>query len=210
LDVQKCKTIVYLSIACKTIQRQFCAIILFKQNLMALKSFKASTPKSLINWTGKKITGTHSGTIKLSDGNLDVEDGKIVGGSFDIATHSIVVTDIEDPKTNAQFAGHLFSEDFFAVDKFPTANFTIMNVIPVNGNISKIDGLLTIKGITHSLSFEASVEVQENTISAAGEIIVDRTKYGIKFGSGNFFKGLGDTLIYNDFKLDLNLVAIAN
>jgi len=177
---------------------------------MALKNFKANTKKSLINWTGEKITGFHTGTINLSSGNLEVEDGKIVSGSFDIDTRSIVITDIEDPETNAQFAGHLFSDDFFAVDKFPTANFTITNVTPIDGNSSKIDGLLTIKGITHSLSFESKVDVQENEVSAAGEIIVDRTKYGMKFRSGNFFKSLGDTLIYNEFKLDLNLLALLN
>ena len=177
---------------------------------MALKNFKANTKKSLINWTGKKITGSHTGTINLSSGNLEVQDGKIVSGSFDIDTRSIVITDIEDPATNAQFAGHLFSDDFFAVDKFPIANFTITNVTPGDGNSSKIDGLLTIKGITHSLSFESKVDVQENEVSAAGEIIVDRTKYGMKFRSGNFFTGLGDTLIYNEFKLDLNLFALLN
>jgi len=131
---------------------------------MALKKFKANTKKSLIKWTGKKVTGVHAGTVNLSSGNLEVEDGQIVGGEFDIDTRSIVVTDIEDAETNAQFAGHLFSDDFFAVEKFP----------------------------------------------AVGEIIVDRTKYDIKFRSGNFFKNLGDNLIYNDFKLHLTLVALLN
>jgi len=177
---------------------------------MAIKNFKASTNKSLINWVGKKITGIHTGTIKLSSGILEVENGEIIGGNFDINTQSILVTDIDDPKSNAQFAGHLFSDDFFSVEKFPTANFTIINTSVLNGNTCKIDGLLTIKGITHSLSFEANVNMDENTITAAGSIVVDRTKYGIKYGSGNFFKGLGDSLIYNEFTLDLNLIANAD
>lgn len=177
---------------------------------MALKKFKANTGISLIRWTGKKITGTHNGTINLSDGFIEVDDGKITGGSFDIDTRSIVITDIKDEQTNAQFAGHLFSDDFFAVDKFPSANFTIMNVTPSESNRSNIEGLLTIKGITHSLSFEATIDMQEKAISATGDIIVDRTKYDIKFRSGNFFKGLGDTLIYNDFTLSLSLIAFAN
>jgi len=177
---------------------------------MALKNFKANTKKSLIKWTGKKVTGVHAGTVNLSSGNLEVEDGQIVGGEFDIDTRSIVVTDIEDAETNAQFAGHLFSDDFFAVEKFPVAKFSIINVTPIDENCIRIDGLLTIKGITHSLSFESTVELQENTILAVGEIIVDRTKYDIKFRSGNFFKNLGDNLIYNDFKLHLTLVALLN
>lgn len=177
---------------------------------MALKNFKADTKKSLINWTGKKITGFHTGTINLFDGNLEIENGKIVGGNFNINTRSIAITNIDDPKTNAQFAGHLFSDDFFAVNKFPTANFTIINSTAIDEKTNKIDGLLTIKGITHALSFDAAVNAGENTISAEGKIIVDRTKYGIKFGSGNFFKALGDNLIYNDFTLDLHLIAMLN
>jgi polyisoprenoid-binding protein YceI len=177
---------------------------------MAIKKFIADPGKSSINWTGKKVTGSHTGTIGLAGGSLEVETGKIISGSFVIDTHSIVITDIEDPSTNAQFAGHLFSDDFFAVDKFPTANFTITNTSPIDGDQNRIDGLLTIKGITHALSFDATVDLYENGISAAGAIIVDRTKYDMKFRSGNFFKDLGDTLIYNEFKLDLHIVAILN
>jgi len=177
---------------------------------MALKIFKANTKKSLIKWTGKKITGAHTGTISISSGNLEVEDGRIVGGDFDIDTRSIVITDIEDPEMNAQFANHLFSDDFFSVEKFPIASFTITNVTPMEGNSSRIDGLLTIKGITHSLSFDSKVDIQGNAVAAVGEIIVDRTKYEMKFRSGNFFKNLGDNLIYNEFKLQLNLEALMN
>ncbi len=165
---------------------------------MAVKNFKTNTNKSLISWTGRKITGRHTGTIHIAD------------GSFDIDTRTIMVTDIEDAATRAQFAGHLFADDFFAVDKFPTANFTIVNATPLAANKFRIDGQLTIKGITHSLSFEATVYLQGNTVAATGEIVVDRTKYGMKFGSGNFFTGLGDSLIYNEFILDLDLVATLN
>jgi len=177
---------------------------------MALKIFKANINKSLITWKGKKITGSHTGTIGLYGGKLEVENGNIVSGSFDIDTRSITITDIGDPKTKEQFSSHLFSDDFFAVDKYPSSNYTIINATLLGGNIYRIDGLLTIKGITHSLSFDASVNLSENVVSATGEITIDRTKYGMKFGSGNFFRGLGDSLIYNDFTLDLSLVAILN
>jgi hypothetical protein len=40
-------------------------------------------------------------------------------------------------------------------------------------------------------------------------MIVDRTQFDMKFRSGNFFKGLGDTLIYNDFELDVHITAKA-
>ena len=40
-------------------------------------------------------------------------------------------------------------------------------------------------------------------------ILVDRTKYDMKFRSGNFFQNLGDTLIYNDFELNVTVSAKA-
>ena len=40
-------------------------------------------------------------------------------------------------------------------------------------------------------------------------MVIDRTQFDIKFRSGNFFKDLGDTLIYNDFELNVNITAKA-
>ena len=51
------------------------------------------------------------------------------------------------------------------------------------------------------------VKKNENDLNASGKIIIDRTKYDMKFRSGNFFTNLGDTLIYNEFELDVNLTA---
>jgi hypothetical protein len=39
--------------------------------------------------------------------------------------------------------------------------------------------------------------------------VIDRTKYGMRFRSGNFFKDLGDTLIYNEFELNVSITAKA-
>jgi hypothetical protein len=39
--------------------------------------------------------------------------------------------------------------------------------------------------------------------------VIDRTKYEMKFRSGNFFKDLGDNLIYNDFEINVSVTAKA-
>jgi hypothetical protein len=67
--------------------------------------------------------------------------------------------------------------------------------------------VLTIKGNSHPVSFDAHVERSENRVTATGKITIDRTKFGIKFRSGNFFKDLGDTLIYNNFDLTVSIAA---
>jgi len=171
---------------------------------MENQKFKIVSTQSNIDWIGKKITGSHNGIIAVKEGELILNNGKLTGGKFIIDTTSIKILDITDPATNAQFAGHLASDDFFSIDKYPEASLTITSV---SGN--HVEGNLTIKGITHPVGFDAAVNTNGNTLIATGKLVVDRTKYEMKFRSGNFFKDLGDTLIYNDFELNVSVTAKA-
>ncbi|OIV40115.1 YceI family protein [Flavobacterium johnsoniae] len=172
-------------------------------------NFEIVSSNSSVEWTGRKVTGAHNGTIGIKNGNFIFNDGKINGGNIVIDTTSIKILDVTDPATNTQFAGHLASDDFFSIEKFPTAVFDILSVKEISSSTYYLEGNLTIKDITHSAGFEAEVKNDSNSISFAGKLIIDRTKYDIKFRSGNFFKDLGDTLIYNDFELDFNITAEA-
>lgn len=171
---------------------------------MKQQKFDIVVAQSNINWTGRKVTGAHNGTIELKKGELTLTDGKISAGNFIIDTASIKIVDITDPATNAQFAGHLASDDFFSTTTYPEAYFQITAVLD-----DHISGNLTIKDITHPVSFDAQITVADDNLIAAGKIIIDRTKYDIRFRSGNFFKDLGDTLIYNDFELSIIITAKA-
>jgi polyisoprenoid-binding protein YceI len=166
--------------------------------------FEISSTQSKIEWVGRKVTGSHNGTIAIKKGELILNDGKLIGGKFNVDTTSIKVLDITDPATNAQFAGHLDSDDFFSSQKFPEAT---LEIISVTGN--HVEGNLTIKGITHVVGFDAVINVSEDLVTASTKLVIDRTKYEMKFRSGNFFMNLGDTLIYNDFELNVNVTAKA-
>jgi polyisoprenoid-binding protein YceI len=176
---------------------------------MKKQNFKITAAQSSIDWTGRKITGAHNGTIAIKEGFLVLNDGKLISGKFIVDTTSIKILDVTDPNTNAQFAGHLASDDFFASEKYPEAVFVIASATTVRNNFYSIKGDLTIKGIIHPITFEAKLNIIDDLITAYGKIVIDRTKYGMKFRSGNFFKDLGDTLIYNDFDLDVSIVAKA-
>ena len=168
------------------------------------QNFEIAVAQSNIDWTGRKVTGSHVGTIGIKQGKLSVADGKLTSGDFIIDTTSIRILDITDPGYNAQFAGHLASDDFFSSTQYPEARFKITAV-----NNNHIEGDLTIKGITHSIGFYADINIAGDTLTASGQMVVDRTKYEMKFRSGNFFKDLGDNLIYNDFELNINITAKA-
>jgi len=171
---------------------------------MENQKFKIVSTQSNIDWVGKKVTGAHNGTIAVKEGELILNDGELSSGKIIVDVASIKILDITDPATNAQFFGHLASDDFFSTEKYPEATLAITSV---SGN--HVEGNLTIKGITHPIGFDVAVNVNGNQLTAAGKLVIDRTKYGIKFRSGNFFKDLGDTLIYNDFELNVSITAKA-
>lgn len=174
---------------------------------METQIFKIAGAQSNVNWIGKKVTGAHNGTIAIKEGSFIVNDGKLSGGNVVIDTTSIIILDVTDPATNAQFAGHLASDDFFSIEKFPTASLEITQVTQQTAGSSHIKGNLTIKGINHPVEFTLDTTISESMLHASGKILIDRTKYDMKFRSGNFFTNLGDTLIYNEFELNVNLTA---
>ena len=171
---------------------------------MENQKFQIISTQSNIDWVGRKVTGAHNGTIAVKEGELILNDGKLSGGKIIVDVASIKILDITDPATNAQFAGHMASDDFFSIEKYPEATLEITSVL---GN--HVGGNLTIKGITHPVGFDVAVNVNGNQLTVTGKLAVDRTKYEMKFRSGNFFKDLGDTLIYNDFELNVSITAKA-
>jgi len=170
-------------------------------------TYNVDVNSSTIVWTGYKVTGKHTGTVKVKNGNLTWDAGKLTGGSFEIDMNSITDTDLEGEYAG-KLVGHLKSDDFFGVAKFPTSKFVITKAIPqdTKGNY-KIVGNLTIKEKTNEVKFLAVVSESNGTINASGKITVDRSEYDVRFGSGSFFDGLGDKTIYDEFDLQVSLVA---
>lgn len=171
---------------------------------MENQKFEIVTTQSNIDWVGRKVTGAHHGTIAIKKGELILHDSKLAGGKIIVDVASIKILDITDAATNAQFAGHLASPDFFSTEKYPES---ILEITSVSGN--HVEGNLTIKGITHPVGFDVSVNVGGNHLTATGKLVIDRTRYEMKFRSGSFFKDLGDNLIYNEFELNVHVTAKA-
>ncbi|GAB3977405.1 YceI family protein [Spirosoma terrae] len=170
-------------------------------------TYKVDTQKSILNWNGKKVTGEHSGTVKLSEGTLAVDGGKLTGGTFSFDMNSITCTDLTDAGYNAKFIGHMKSEDFFNTAKFPTSTFKITKVTPKGGDAYDITGNMTIKGITNAVTFPATVKATAAGVEASGKATLDRTKYDIRYGSKSFFENIGDKAIYDDFVVEMKVVA---
>jgi polyisoprenoid-binding protein YceI len=169
-------------------------------------AYKVDAAKSVVKWHAKKVTGEHFGTIGLASGALNVDGTKIIGGTFEIDMTSIKCTDLTDAGYNAKLITHLKSDDFFSVEKNPKATFVITKVDGKGANVN-ITGDLTIKGIKNSVTFPATVTADAKGVTANAKIVLDRSKWDIRYGSKTFFPNIGDKMINDDFEIDLALTA---
>lgn len=158
------------------------------------------TDKSEVVWKGYKVTGSHEGTIAIQSGSLTFEDEKLTGGEFIIDMTTINSTDLEG-EYKGKLDGHLKSDDFFGVANHPTASLIFKDVTASGKNAYTVSGDLTIKGKTNPITFTISIYGNKATAS----LKVDRTKYGVKYGSTSFFDGLKDKAIYDEFDLVADL-----
>ncbi|MEO0058595.1 MAG: hypothetical protein RLZZ312_242 [Bacteroidota bacterium] len=157
--------------------------------------------KSAINWVGKKVTGSHEGTIGIKSGTLIFKKNKLTGGTFVVDMNALIVTDLAAGKGKENLEGHLKADDFFGTTKFPTATLIFKKIIAKPSGVYAVTGDLTIKGITKSVTFDLAT----TATTASTALKVDRTKYDIKYNSGNFFQNLGDKVINDDFELKVLL-----
>ncbi len=168
-------------------------------------AFNVDTKASKVYWTGKKVSGEHTGYLSLGNGTVFVTGNQVVGADINLKMSSIEVTDLTGAWKD-KLVDHLKSEDFFSIEKYPNATFKISSVTN-SGSQQKVVGDLTIKGITHEISFPAKVILREGMVTASGTAIIDRTKWDIKYGSGQFFSDLGDSMISDEFEIKFELVA---
>lgn len=179
--------------------------------MMALGIFSFSTlytgsktvkvSESTITWKGYKIGGEHSGSIKLTSGMLDFKRGKLTGGTFKIDMTSIAVTDLKG-SYKEKLEGHLKSDDFFGVSKYPEATLVFTEVQSIKKGTYRVLAKLTLKGITKELRFDMKVDAT----SAETSLKIDRTKFGVRYGSASFFNNLKDKAIRDEFDLTVRLV----
>ncbi|TKC12064.1 YceI family protein [Pedobacter polaris] len=165
--------------------------------------YTVDVTKSTITWEGKKFSGSHNGTVSLTSGSLAFNGKKLTEGGF-IAN----MTTIKDADKNGGLEKHLKADDFFGAEKFPAANFVIKKVTNSGANVN-VTGDLTIKGVTQSITFPATVvwNADQTVTATAEKITIDRTKFGIQFKSKSVFSSLGDNFIYDEFTIGVKLVA---
>lgn len=165
------------------------------------------TKASAIHWKGSKPAGagSHEGTINLKEGTLTINGTTLVSGSFIIDMGSIVDTDLTDSKMNEMLVNHLKSPDFFDVEKYPMAYFTITSVKEVQGNdlvTHTISGNLKMKDVEKNITFDAKITKEGDVYKAVTlPFAIDRTQWNVQFGSKTIFADLKDKIINDEIEL---------
>lgn len=174
---------------------------------------KLDAASSAVGWKGSKKAGSaHNGAIAVKEGSVTFDaKGALTAGNFVVDMKTLTNEDLKDsPDYQKKLVGHLSSPDFFNVSKYPTAEFKITSVKadPKNKDEFIVSGDFTMIGKTQPISFPAKIALDKTSATGQATIKIDRTKWGLKYGSGNFFKELtADKIINDEFELTLKLVA---
>lgn len=186
-------------------------------------TYKADAEASRIEWIGTKVSGFHSGTVKIKSGEMTVSKGTVTGGTFVLNMSTIVATGPErvSENNNTKLTGHLLSADFFDVQKFPEVTFAITGVKPFPGKVNNVDdalkehlkeykvddpthsvsGNLTVTGITKNIEFPARIAVSGNAVEARARFNIDRKLWGI------VYPGQPDDMIRDEIHIGIFLKA---
>ena len=164
-------------------------------------TYTVNVDSSTVKWTGKEITtDSHYGTLGLKQGAVEVSSAGIVRGNVVIDMNSIQCLDMSG-RGKTKLEGHLRSDDFFGVQSYPEAALSFTSLSAEKSEKIHFTGDLTIKNITHPITFSGLLHQTGNSYSATIHFSFDRTLYDVKYRSGKYFKDLGDKLILDDIDI---------
>jgi polyisoprenoid-binding protein YceI/rhodanese-related sulfurtransferase len=168
--------------------------------------------KSSVEWSGRNLLNKHHGQIGLRSGQLEFLKGQLCGGRFVIDMNNIVCSNLQGTELHDVLLNHLRSDDFFDIERFPEASFAIDAARRIDGatlgqpNL-EITGDLTLKGFSAPLTFRAVTGMTPDGKAAAQAVLtLDRTCWGVLYGSGHYFNRLGMHLVNDLIDLEIKIV----
>jgi len=169
----------------------------------AVETLAVNAENTSVKWVGSKVTGSHDGGFKTVSGQV-----KLASAEPEKSVVEIEIDTTSLYSDNDQLSGHLKSGDFFDVEKFPTAKFVSTGFAKVQGDNAThtVTGDLTLHGVTKSISFPATLKVEDSLLTVASEFSINRKDFGINY------PGMKDDLIRDGvvIKLDLKLPRAAS
>jgi len=154
-----------------------------------------------IAWSGSMPAATHTGLLSPQEFDVEItEDGKIQSLKVVLDMDSIDVTDLEGKKRD-KLMGHLRSEDFFFVEKYPTASFDLEEHAD-----GKLHGTITIRGISSQMTLPLEVHGHpDRGWILKGKFTFNRQDFNVNYQNSGFFGVAKDKIIRDEVELDIEL-----
>lgn len=167
--------------------------------------------ESVLRWTGRNDKESHWGSLNLKSGELHFIGSDVTGGAIaDMA--SIANDDLEDSSLRKTLLDHLASEDFFHSILFPEATMEVLELKMLPDANSALPNYamkarLALRGHEQVVAGLVSLRnLDDNKLSLAGQIDLDRTRWGVLYGSARFFRFLGMHKVDDLITLDARLI----
>lgn len=161
----------------------------------AATHYAATGEGGTIEFTGSKVTGSHSGGFKAFVAEFAVQNGKLADQG-----NRVVIDMTTTWSDNDRLTGHLKNADFFDVEKFPNAIFETLSIKDAPSG-STVTGNLTLHGVTKKIVFPAKIAVAPESVTVNAEFAINRMDFDIKY------PGRADDLIREEVVLRLKLKA---
>lgn len=162
------KTFNFLFIAATALSLASCG---GSEEVKAEKStYALDTKTSNLKWKGSKSADDfHVGSVKFTEGSLEMEGDSIIGGTFTIDMNSIVAEDATMPDAKKEYlAGHLKDTSFFFVAEHPTTTVTVNGY--QNGELSTV---ITVLGQEIKQNIPVTIKNDGKTVSIKGKFDID-------------------------------------
>ncbi len=145
-----------------------------ESNEVVTETYNLDLETAVITWTGDYFKGetfdhNHVGIVKFKSGSVEFAEGVVKSGTF-----VLDMTTLDEPnaplgeETRQKFVGHIKGEDFFHVEKFPTATVTLSECTK-----QSVKGTIKVRDI--EMPFEAPImtSVGDGEMKLIGDFQLD-------------------------------------
>lgn len=169
------KTLNFLFVAAAALSLASCGT---SETPVEKTTYTLDTEVSNLKWKGSKSADYfHIGSVKFTEGSIEMEGDKVIGGTFTIDMNSIVAEDATLPDAKKEYlASHLKDTAFFFIAEHPTATVTVngyekgelSTVINVLGQEIKQNIPVTLKSDDKTVTIKGKFDIDFASLKMAG------------------------------------------
>lgn len=159
-----------------------------------IQQYALNTEASTATWKGYQRTGYfNEGTINVQSTSLEVKNGKVSAGSFEMPLSSLKNLNLPTDSLKGALIHHLKTADFFNMTLYPNLSFNIKSVKGYTGGTPgavaganyTIEGSFTMLGKAIDISFPAKIDISNKQLVLDANLKIDRTRWGMKYGAAD-------------------------